>query len=108
MAAALAHQPARILGPTSNLASMADSAVEVPQHETEVVAHFGDMQRALASVEGMKKPREEVLGVHSKGLSVDDFELVKTLGTGMCSAYCTFIRRNRRRPQRSMCVEYSG
>lgn len=61
---------------------MRDGNAGVAQHEKEFVAHFGDVQRPLAPGEVAKSPKHKQLGKSSKVLSADDFEFVKTLGTG--------------------------
>lgn len=59
-------------------------AASPAEHEQEraFVAHFSDQQRPLAPEEVQQDPRNKDLGRSSRGLSVDDFELVRTLGTG--------------------------
>lgn len=57
---------------------------ETIEQEKQFVAHFSDSQRPLAPDEIAEDARNKELGHSSKGLSVKDFELVRTLGTGMC------------------------
>ncbi|KAE8454456.1 hypothetical protein EG329_000079 [Mollisiaceae sp. DMI_Dod_QoI] len=73
MAAAVFHHPSQ---PTA--AEMAQTT----EHEKEFIAHFSDVQHPLAPGEVHQDARNKELGRSSKGLSVKDFELVRTLGTG--------------------------
>lgn len=55
---------------------------ETTEQEKQFVAHFADSHRTLAPEEITEDARNKELGHSSKGLSVKDFELVRTLGTG--------------------------
>ena len=57
---------------------------EQREHEKQFIAHYSDQQHSLEPDEIAQDPRNKELGASSKGLSVRDFELVRTLGTGMC------------------------
>jgi protein kinase A len=59
---------------------------ETIEHEKQFVAHFAENQQEhpLAPDEIMQNSRNKELGHSSKGLSVRDFDLVRTLGTGTC------------------------
>jgi len=52
------------------------------QKEKEFVAHFSNQQYPLPLAEVVQNPSHKELGSSSRSLSVDDFELVRTLGTG--------------------------
>jgi protein kinase A len=69
----------------SSATSSNDNMAETAEHDKQFVAHF-DQQHPLPPSEVQQDPRNKELGRSSKGLSVHDFELVRTLGTGMC--YC--------------------
>ncbi|KAF8859788.1 camp-dependent protein kinase A [Acephala macrosclerotiorum] len=61
------------------------SAAEMAQtteQEKQFIAHFSDEQHPLALGEVAQNSKKKELGRSSKGLSVRDFELVRTLGTG--------------------------
>jgi protein kinase A len=53
------------------------------QAEKDFVAHFAEQTRTLAPEEIAKDPRNKELGHSSRCLSVKDFELIRTLGTGV-------------------------
>ncbi|ESZ98360.1 cAMP-dependent protein kinase catalytic subunit [Sclerotinia borealis F-4128] len=50
--------------------------------ERQFVAHFSQEQHILPPEEIQQNPRNKELGASSRSLSVRDFELVRTLGTG--------------------------
>ncbi|CAG8984271.1 hypothetical protein HYALB_00010696 [Hymenoscyphus albidus] len=52
------------------------------QQEKEFVAHYANKTRSLKTEEIQEDKRNKALGHSSKRLSVKDFELVRTLGTG--------------------------
>jgi len=59
---------------------------EVIEEEKHFVAQFADStQNQLAPEEIKTDPRHKKLGGSSRGLSVHDFDLIKTLGTGACA-----------------------
>jgi hypothetical protein len=60
------------------------AASQTTQQEKDFVAHFSDQQHVLPPDEVLQDPRNMDLGHSSKSLSVRDFELVRTLGTGAC------------------------
>lgn len=62
--------------------SAAEMAI-ITQEEKHFVAQFSEQQHVLPPEEVQQDPRNKDLGRSSKGLSVRDFELVRTLGTGM-------------------------
>jgi protein kinase A len=72
----------------SSATSSNDNMAETAEHDKQFVAHF-DQQHPLPPSEVQQDPRNKELGRSSKGLSVHDFELVRTLGTGMC--YCRLL-----------------
>lgn len=57
------------------------------QADKEQIAHFGDAQRALTPHEVDQTPESKHLGESSKTLSVNDFDLVRTLGTGLFNGH---------------------
>ncbi|TGO68354.1 hypothetical protein BOTNAR_0026g00410 [Botryotinia narcissicola] len=60
---------------------MAETTTAAAEEERNFVAHFKD-QQILPPDEIQQNPRNEGLGASSRNLSVRDFELVRTLGTG--------------------------
>lgn len=54
------------------------------QREKDFITKFSDQQRPLQPEEIVAEGRRKELGASSRALSVDDFELIKTLGTGRC------------------------
>jgi protein kinase A len=77
MAAAVFHH-----GSQSTPALTPEQMAQAAEQEKEFIARFSDVQRPLAPGEVQQAPRNKELGKSSKGLSVRDFELVRTLGTG--------------------------
>ena len=59
---------------------------EVADQEKQFVAHFSEQHETLPPEEVLQAPRNKELGRSSRALSVHDFELVRTLGTGACSS----------------------
>jgi protein kinase A len=57
---------------------------EVADQEKQFVAHFSEQHSPLPPEEVQQAPRNKELGRSSRALSVHDFELVRTLGTGAC------------------------
>jgi protein kinase A len=57
---------------------------EVADQEKQFVAHFSEQHETLPPEEVLQAPRNKELGRSSRALSVNDFELVRTLGTGSC------------------------
>ena len=56
---------------------------EIIEREKQFVAQFPEQQQHVLPPEQIQQdPRNKALGGSSRGLSCDDFELVKTLGTG--------------------------
>jgi protein kinase A len=90
MAAALLHHHSSSPSPPPSI-SVSPETIE---HEKQFISHFSEQQHPLPPDEIAQDPRNKELGGSSKGLSVRDFELVRTLGTG---AYCfRAIRRVKR------------
>ena len=83
MAAGLLHNhgPSHQASPSSTSASSLVTPESVRQ-EKQFVAQFSDQQGVLPPDEIQQDPRNKELGGSSKGLTVRDFELVRTLGTG--------------------------
>ncbi len=84
-AAALAQQAAARFIPS--LTSKSDMAAPEPesedlQEEKEFIAAFKEIKTPLPPDEVAQSPENKKLGKQSKTLSVKDFELVRTLGTG--------------------------
>lgn len=77
MAAAVFHH-----GSQSTPALSPEQMAQAAEQEKEFIAHFSDVQRPMAPGEVQQAPKNKDLGKSSKGLSVRDFELVRTLGTG--------------------------
>ncbi|KAH8660735.1 camp-dependent protein kinase A [Tricladium varicosporioides] len=55
---------------------------QIAEQEKAFVAHFSDDHRPLPPQEVLQDARSKDLGRSSRGLSVRDFDLVRTLGTG--------------------------
>jgi len=58
---------------------------EKHQEEKDFVAHYAEQHEILAPEEVQQDPRNKDLGRSSRGLNVHDFNLIRTLGTGMRS-----------------------
>lgn len=81
-AAALGHFGAhKILG---NKRSSRPAPLDEAQQEREkaFIAEFEDCKRPLSPLHIAEDPRNKKLGASSKQLCLQDFDLVKTLGTG--------------------------
>lgn len=76
MASGLIHHHSR--------SSRSEEPVSAQEHDEEkaFVAQFSEQSHPLAPEEVQQDPRNKDLGRSSRGLSVKDFELVRTLGTG--------------------------
>jgi hypothetical protein len=61
-----------------------EMAAQTREQEKHFVAQFSEQQHPLPPEEIQQDPRNKELGGASTGLSVHDFELVRTLGTGAC------------------------
>ena len=77
-----------------NAHSNADSEMDAQTREREkhFVAQFSDQQHPLPPEEITQDSRNKELGGSSRGLSVHDFELVRTLGTGACCLLVCAVR----------------
>lgn len=71
---------------------MAETTTAAAEEERNFVAHFKEQQISPPG-EIQQNPRNEGLGASSRNLSVRDFELVRTLGTGTlrCYAMCCVV-----------------
>ena len=58
------------------------ASAETIEQEKHFIAEFAEQQTPLPPEQVQKDPRNKELGRSSRGLSVEDFELVRTLGTG--------------------------
>ena len=56
---------------------------EEEAREREFVAHYKDYVEVLSEAQIAQEPKDKELGKTSSTLKHDDFELIKTLGTGM-------------------------
>jgi hypothetical protein len=86
MAAAIAQRPAASPGLPSNpnmAASASEERLHSKQFEKEKIAHFSDTQRTLSPQEIEQSAKDKEIGGTSNSLSVNDFDLVRTLGTGL-------------------------
>jgi protein kinase A len=54
----------------------------IAEQEKQFVAHFSEQHEPLPPEEVSQAPRNKELGRSSRALTVHDFELVRTLGTG--------------------------
>lgn len=59
-------------------------SAEQVERDKQFVAHYAESQHTLAPEEIAQDAKNKELGHSSKGLSVKDFDLVRTLGTGTC------------------------
>jgi protein kinase A len=64
---------------------MATVTPQMVEEDKQFIARFSEQQEPLPPEEVQQDPRNKELGRSSRGLSVKDFELVRTLGTG---AFC--------------------
>ena len=64
---------------------------ETVEQEKHFVAEFAEPHNSLPPDEVQQDPRNKALGKSSKGLSVKDFDLVRTLGTGACCVCCLLV-----------------
>ena len=71
------HMP----GPTSPDPMASPETIEQEKH---FIADFAKQQHPLPPEEVQQDPRNKELGKSLRGLSLEDFELVRTLGTGVC------------------------
>jgi protein kinase A len=62
------------------------ASAETIEQEKQFIAEFAEQEHPLPPEEVQQDPRNKELGKSSKGLGIDDFELVRTLGTGRCCA----------------------
>ena len=53
------------------------------QKEKDFVSDFSAVERPISPAHIAEDPRNKQLGVQSQNLRVQDFELIKTLGTGL-------------------------
>jgi len=87
MATAVAQKFARIPGVSSTLGMASNSTnaqteQQLNDRDRSFIKQFSDQQRPLPPAEVAQDPRNKSLGGSSKNLSVHDFDLVRTLGTG--------------------------
>ena len=61
----------------------------------EFVAHYEDDGRILSPRQIAQDPRHKTLGGSSSGLRIEDFDLIKTLGTGMRAHGTAFANEER-------------
>jgi protein kinase A len=73
---------------TSRGSMSATERKSIAEQEKQFVAHFSDQHDPLPPEEVQQDPRNKELGRSSRALSVNDFELVRTLGTG---AFCCLL-----------------
>ena len=91
-AAAMAHLLPNIIRPTSKqppgrgqVAAYDCSRADAQQHDVERndVLHWSQGNGALRPEEVARDPNEKCIGHSARHLACDDFEFVRTLGTGM-------------------------
>jgi protein kinase A len=73
--------------PGGNSSSGPMASPETIEQEKDFIADFAEQQHPLPPDEVQQDPRNKELGRSSSGLSLEDFELVRTLGTGECCAH---------------------
>ena len=66
------------------------ASAETIEQEKHFIAEFAEPHHPLPPEEVQQDPRNKELGKSSRGLSVEDFDLVRTLGTGACCAFFFF------------------
>lgn len=76
------HGPSHHTSPTSSSPASSIVTPETVRQEKQFVAKFSSDQKVLPPEKIQQDPRNKELGCSSKALSVRDFELVRTLGTG--------------------------
>lgn len=74
--------------PTSPPGTSPATSPSTAEQEKHFVAQFCELPRVLPPDEIQRDPRNKELGGSSKGLSVRDFDLVRTLGTGALLSFC--------------------
>jgi hypothetical protein len=85
MAALLHNVQDHIPGASANPSSSNSMASgQTTEQEKDFVGQFADQQHPLHPEEVQQAPRNKELLQSPSGLSVHDFELVRTLGTGAC------------------------
>ncbi|TAQ89182.1 hypothetical protein B7494_g2496 [Chlorociboria aeruginascens] len=83
--APVTHTPLSTVGSSNTMAGTSTSTsieARTADEEKAFVAQFADESRPLPPQEIQQTPRTKALGGSSKRLSIDDFQLVRTLGTG--------------------------
>jgi protein kinase A len=89
MAALLHKMQDHIPSHNSNSSSSnAMASAETIEQEKHFIAEFAEPHYPLPPEEVQQDPRNKELGRSARGLSVEDFDLVRTLGTGACCACC--------------------
>ena len=63
----------------------------IAEQEKQFVAHFSEQHEPLPPEEVCQAPRNKELGRSSRALTIQDFELVRTLGTGAYYSYFSFV-----------------
>jgi hypothetical protein len=83
MAAAAATQsimPHNLLGKAIKHVRKHDE--DVQHRDLQFIAHYGDNGTVPSPSQVAQSPKKKGLAWSSKGLTIDDFELIKTVGTG--------------------------
>lgn len=65
------------------------------QREKQSIAEYYDNARPLPPDQIAESPRNKELATSSRNLRIQDFELIKTLGTGTLTADCSGSRGGR-------------
>ena len=73
----------KILGSSAPSQQKPQHNDEEEQREKQFIADFEDNKAPLSPKQIAKDPRNKRLGASSRQLRLEDFELLKTLGTGM-------------------------
>lgn len=86
MEALKAMNPRQILGSSPTTQQQNVNVEAEKRRELEVVARFDDDKKVLSPKEIAERPKNKELGASSSKLELEDFEMIKTLGTGKRSA----------------------
>jgi protein kinase A len=87
------HGSSHHASPTSTSPASSIVSAETIRQEKQFVAQYSGELAVLPPDEIQQDPRNKELGGSSKGLSVRDFELVRTLGTGVYYDFHAWLRR---------------
>lgn len=87
--------PSQILGsnaPRRSITHNSDEKQIQKQKEKRFIAGFSNDARPLPPEKIAEDPRHKQLGTSSRHLQLKDFDLLKTIGTGLLSIYIYIIK----------------